>query len=525
MRRSSVVFITAIILVLMVKSIAAAALMHSFKAGDVTNGDSPEGSLILSGSTLYGMTEEGGANLEGVIFSIGTDGNNFDLLHTFEEEVAGNGSKPKGSLILSGSTLYGMTYQGGKAGVGEEGDGVIFSIGTDGNNFDLLHTFTGGNGSKPRGSLLLDGSTLYGMTEEGGANLEGVIFSIETDKTGFTLLHTFEEEVADNGSNPYGNLILGGSTLYGMTYHGGKAGVGEEGDGVIFSIETDKTGFQILRTFVKNTVDNGDNPEGSLILSGSTLFGLAKYGGVSDLGVIFSIETDGDLFQILHSFAGRTGDGDGPKGDLILDGSTLYGMTYRGGANNTPGDGVVFSKSLIAPTLATTTPTSYDCSVTKVEMHNGTSWITIFTGTAALDVVPGGTFPGVSDKTLPAGTYSQIRVTFTNAFPLQGSRSYGGTTYYTTAATFGGQINLASTPTTTAGAIAEFTFRIEAWGAINTEMPQTFAITPITVGPLTDYQPTLRFTISDKLELKGTDGTTPTYYFSLSAPTVTIVEP
>ena len=176
-------------------------------------------------------------------------------------------------------------------------------------------------------------------------------------------------------------------------------------------------------------------------------------------------------------------------------------------------------------TLATTTPISFDCSVTKVEMHNGTDWVTIFTGTAALDVVPGGTFPGVSDLSLPAGTYSQIRVTFTNAFPLQGSQSYGGTTYYTTAATFGGQTNLASTPTQTAGELAEFTFRIEAWGAINTEVPQTFAITPVTVNLSTDYQPTVRVTISDKLLLKGTDGTPLSYYFALSAPTVSIVEP
>jgi len=178
-----------------------------------------------------------------------------------------------------------------------------------------------------------------------------------------------------------------------------------------------------------------------------------------------------------------------------------------------------------AATLATTTPTSYDCSVVKVEMHNGTSWVTIFSGTTALDVVPGGTFPGVSDLSLPAGTYSQIRVTFTNSFPVKGSRSYGAATYYTTATTFGGQTNLASDPATVAGSLAEFTFSIEAWGAINTEMPQTFAITPITVGPLTDYQPTVRVTISDKLLLKGTDGTPATYYFALSAPTVSIVEP
>jgi hypothetical protein len=163
--------------------------------------------------------------------------------------------------------------------------------------------------------------------------------------------------------------------------------------------------------------------------------------------------------------------------------------------------------------------------VTKVEMFNGTSWVTIFSGTAELDTVAGGTFPGISDLSLPEGTYTQIRVTFNNSFPVSGTLSYSETAYYTTATTFGGQTNLASTPTTVAGSMAEFTFRIGDWGALDADVTQTYPITPITVGPATDYQPTLRFTISDKLVLNGTAGTPATYYFSLSEPTVSIVEP
>lgn len=175
--------------------------------------------------------------------------------------------------------------------------------------------------------------------------------------------------------------------------------------------------------------------------------------------------------------------------------------------------------------FATGTPSLFKSSVTKVEMFNGTSWVTIFFGTAPLDMLAGGTFPGISDLSLAAGTYSQIRITFNNSFPVAGTLSYDGTPYYTTATTFGGQTNLASTPTTVAGSMAEFTFYNPAWGALNADVTQTFSITPITVGPLTDYQPTLRFTISDKLVLNGTSGTPATYYFSLSAPTGSIVVP
>ena len=49
------------------------------------------------------------------------------------------------------------------------------------NTFQLLHSFTGGSdGSYPHGSLIQSGSTLYGMTNGGGSGGKGTIFSITT---------------------------------------------------------------------------------------------------------------------------------------------------------------------------------------------------------------------------------------------------------------------------------------------------------------------------------------------------------
>ena len=78
--------------------------------------------------------------------------------------------------------------------------------------------------------------------------------------------------------------------------------------------------------------------------------------------------------------------------------------------------------------LAHGTASSFKSSLKNVEMFNGTSWVSLFTGAAQLDMVPGGTFPGISNHSLPAGTYSQIRVTFYNSFPVTGTLSYSGTT-------------------------------------------------------------------------------------------------
>ena len=52
-------------------------------------------------------------------------------------------------------------------------------------------------------------------------------------------------------------------------------------------------------------------------------------GGSDHEGTIFKIGTDGSGFALLHSFAGGASDGEDPYGSLIQDGSTLYGMTSR----------------------------------------------------------------------------------------------------------------------------------------------------------------------------------------------------
>jgi len=174
--------------------------------------------------------------------------------------------------------------------------------------------------------------------------------------------------------------------------------------------------------------------------------------------------------------------------------------------------------------LATGKAASFKVTVTGIEMFNGSTWVSLFSGAAQLDIVTGGIFPGVTGLALGQGTYTKIRVTFKNSFPATGTLSYGGTAYYTTAATFGGQTNLASTPTTVSGSMAAYTFRMAGWGALNANVVREFDITPITVSDKTDYQPTLRFTISNRFRLMGVSGSPGTYYFEHAGPNVSIVE-
>jgi uncharacterized repeat protein (TIGR03803 family) len=255
-------------------------VLHSF-AGGISDGRRPSGALVQSGSALYGMTISGGSNDRGTIFKIDADGTGFSLLHSFTGG-AGDGLDPDGyaSLLQSGSTLYGMTQRGGSSN-----GGTIFQIGTDGTGFSLLHSFAGGpsDGATPTGALIQSGSTLYGMTPIGGSNGDGTIFKIGTDGAGFNLLHSFEENT--EGGTPLGSLIQSGSILYGMTEFGYG---GPSDDATVFQIGTDGTGFNLLHVFTGGAND-GDLAFGSLIQSGSTLYGMTFLGGTTDAGIIFSL--------------------------------------------------------------------------------------------------------------------------------------------------------------------------------------------------------------------------------------------
>jgi uncharacterized repeat protein (TIGR03803 family) len=290
-----------------------------------TNGANPYGDLIVSGTTLYGMTQNGGANNAGCIFSVSTTGTNYTILHSFSISTS-DGESPYGDLTLSGTTLYGMADQGGA-----NGEGIVFSISTGGTGYTVLHSF-GSNttdGVYPLGNLTIVGTTMYGATSEGGIYGLGNIFSISTTGTGYTDLYDLN---TPGGIEPEASLVVSGTMIYGTAYLGG---AGSNNDGIVFSFNMTGSVFSTLYTF---TGTNGANPDGSLLLSGSTLYGMTNAGGANGYGNIFSISTTGTGFTDLLDFNGTNGSS--PYGALVLNGSTLYGMTTDGGTGD---GGNVFS--------------------------------------------------------------------------------------------------------------------------------------------------------------------------------------
>lgn len=289
-------------------------VLHNFSAS-LSDGNAPTGPVAISGSKLYGTTALGGVNNGGTIYEINTDGTGFQLIESMARTL-GNAASPN-PIVLDGSTLYGTTLRGGSHNAGS-----VYSINTDSTGSQVLHSFNGLDGGSPEAGVLISGSVLYGTTN--GGNNHAEVFRVNSDGTGFQVLHNFAPRDGNTLGKP---LALVGSTLYGTTAFGGSL----QG-GIVFSVNTDGTGFQQLHAFDALSGHSPNSPFGGITIVGTTLYGSTFYGGSSGDGTLYRMNIDGTGFEVLYNFSG--GDGQGPGTNLIVVGSTIYGSTQLGGPNN-----------------------------------------------------------------------------------------------------------------------------------------------------------------------------------------------
>jgi uncharacterized repeat protein (TIGR03803 family) len=257
-----------------------------------------------------------------------------------------DGANPEGGLVLVGDKLFGSTFYGGTAG-----RGTLFALKTNGTSFANVHNFLGfpTDGANPNMSLLLAGGLLYGPTSSGGSAARGTLFLLNTNGTGYTLLRSFLGGT-DDGYMP-SSVILSGGTLFGTTYSGGS-----EDAGTVFKVSTNGTGYTNIHSFTATSgggfpspSSGGTGPQGGLVLVREVLYGMTGSGGIPGYGVQFAVKTNGADFSVLHH--NTYNDGYFGRGGMILLGDTLYGTEAAGGNS---GSGTIFSFPLPSPALVIT---------------------------------------------------------------------------------------------------------------------------------------------------------------------------
>jgi uncharacterized repeat protein (TIGR03803 family) len=171
------------------------------------------------------------------------------------------------------------------------------------------------DGSQPNAGVILFSNTLYGTAFEGGMYGYGTVFAINADGSNFRTLYNFTYGI--DGANPNGGLILSGSTLYGTTPYGVPAGS-------VFAVNTDGSGFTVLYSF--SQPDESSSYHASLVLSGDTLFG-TSYGGnnAASSGGVFAININGMDFTNIYWWTDENG---GDPESLVLSNGILYGNSW-----------------------------------------------------------------------------------------------------------------------------------------------------------------------------------------------------
>jgi uncharacterized repeat protein (TIGR03803 family) len=340
--------------------------------------------VIGSDGAVYGTTYRGGTNDQGTIYQFSLNSATYTVLHHFTGGA--DGSRPIAALVESTNDgfLYGTTF--GYVGTNP---GTVFKLAKSGNNYTVLHVFTGtnGDGANPRAELLqASDGLLYGTTYAGGSSNLGTVFKLDTNGNNFAVLASFTLTNGVNGRQPYAGLVEGtNGMLYGLTFTGGyqtsntynaafaisKDGLtftplvilsttnsfginpcasllpasdgllygtmrrgGTNNAGTLFSLSQDGTVYNALTNFSTNTGVNW--PQGRLLEGGDgALYGTSFGGGTNGLGAVFKINKDGSGLTVLHSFTNGLTDGAGPQSGLALaTNGTLYGTTFNGGVNN-----------------------------------------------------------------------------------------------------------------------------------------------------------------------------------------------
>jgi uncharacterized repeat protein (TIGR03803 family) len=393
------------------------------------DGLDPEAGLVqATDGKFYGTTPLGGTNEKGTVFTI-TSGGEYKTLYTFcSQNNCTDGWDPAAGLLeASNKNLYGTTSYGGA-----NNQGTIFKISTQG-SLTTLYSFCSqdkcGDGEYPQAGLVQAANgDLYGTTAGGGLGYVfcpnqvdgcGTIFKVSSSGKLTTLYSFCSQTNCTDGASPVASLVQASDgNFYGTTPSGGTVGLG-----TIFKV-TPNGKFKRLYSFCSQQycADGGAPLAGLVQATDGNFYGTTSRGGTYGGGTIFEF-TPGAGLTTLYSFCAQEAcyDGYAPTAGLMqaTDGS-FYGTTQWGGFYTCVefGCGTIFNLSVGLGPFVETNPSSgkvgaeviilgNDLTGATSVTFNGTSAnFTVVSSTEIKTTVPTGATTGPVQVTLPSGTLS-----------------------------------------------------------------------------------------------------------------------
>jgi uncharacterized repeat protein (TIGR03803 family) len=280
-----------------------------------TNGSSPFAGVTLDANgNLFGTTDVGGANGDGVVWELVKGSGTIKALASFDGTT--NGANPRGPVTFDANgNLFGTTESGGPGG------GVVWELAKGSTTITALASFTSTSGVNPAGRLTFDADgNAFGMAQNGGANSKGTVWELAKGSTTINALASFNTA---NGAFPFGPVTLDAhGNLFGAALDGGA------NFGTVWELAKGSSTINALASF---DFTNGANPSGPVTFDANgNLFGTATNGG-GGFGTVWELAKGSSSVQAIGSFDSTHTGADPVDGVTFGPDGNLYGTAQGGG--------------------------------------------------------------------------------------------------------------------------------------------------------------------------------------------------
>ncbi|MGA2370496.1 MAG: choice-of-anchor tandem repeat GloVer-containing protein [Candidatus Korobacteraceae bacterium] len=361
-------------------------VLHTFTGGG--DGAYPQAPLTMDGAgNIYGAAYSHGASGLGTVFRLQPKNTSwiFTPLYSFPQVI--DGAYPVGVALGPDGSIYGATYFGGEQ---NDGCGVVFNVRPPPTRpptplspwtETVLHVFEGNDGCDPESGVSFDqAGNLYGTTPNYGPYNAGVVFQMSRDGSSwnFQLIHAFSGNdgtyplgpvVFDSDGNLYGNAAFGGPGDAGTIYllapsggnwvftrltdfpesgdgfrvyggvivdhagnvYGGTVGGGSGGGGTVFMISRGNWNFNVLQS-----LQGGGGPIAAPTMDAAgNLYSTSSQDGAYGYGNVFKLTPSNGswTYTDLYDFTGGA-DGGGPTALVFAADGNLYGFAENGGSGS-----------------------------------------------------------------------------------------------------------------------------------------------------------------------------------------------